>query len=65
MSIPFGAGSETDNALGCFGTFERSNALCRNYCALRLKCVIEQNNNIRMELLDEWLAEQDEALKIQ
>ncbi|MGD9009064.1 MAG: hypothetical protein PVG41_14135 [Desulfobacteraceae bacterium] len=40
----------------CFGDYDKNNPLCSNYCALRLRCAIEQDNNMRSELLDELFA---------
>lgn len=37
----------------CFGEYNKNDPLCSNYCALRLRCAIEQDNNIRNELLEE------------
>ncbi|RJQ70706.1 MAG: hypothetical protein C4519_20500 [Desulfobacteraceae bacterium] len=39
--------------LDCFGDYSRANPLCANHCALRLRCAIEQEQNIRMELLSD------------
>jgi hypothetical protein len=40
----------------CFGDYDKNNPLCSNYCALRLRCAIEQDNDMRSELLDELFA---------
>ena len=46
--------SETaDDHLGCFGNFSIGEAVCRKYCALRLRCAVEQDQNARMEILEE------------
>ena len=34
----------------CFGDYDKSNPVCSTYCVLRLRCAIEQGNNIRSEL---------------
>ena len=37
----------------CFGEYKRGNPLCSKYCALRLRCAIEQDQNLRLELIEE------------
>ncbi|MEJ2040184.1 MAG: hypothetical protein P8X55_14820 [Desulfosarcinaceae bacterium] len=65
MSSPYTNDLETDTALECLGDFDKTRTVCRKHCVLRLKCVIEQDHNLRMEMFEEWVAAQDEALKIQ
>lgn len=52
-------------APGCFGDFDKTRTLCKKHCVLRLRCAIEQDQNMRMEMFDDWMADQDEALKMQ
>jgi hypothetical protein len=49
----------------CFGDYNKNDLLCSNYCALRLRCAIEQDNNIRGELLDELFAAEGTLMKLQ
>ncbi len=42
--------------LDCFGDYNRSNPLCAKHCVLRIRCVIEQDQNIRMELFSELVS---------
>jgi hypothetical protein len=58
-------GIEIDDGLGCFGEFNKKNFLCKKHCVLRLKCAIEQNHNLQMEILEDLVITQDEATKIQ
>ncbi len=37
----------------CFGDYDRSSALCAKHCALRIRCAIEQEQNIKLELLSD------------
>ncbi|MFZ1986319.1 MAG: hypothetical protein WAU91_18045 [Desulfatitalea sp.] len=39
--------------LDCFGDYANNNPLCAKYCVLRLRCAIEQDQNLRMELLSD------------
>lgn len=38
--------------LDCFGDYAKANPLCTK-CVLRLRCVIQQEQNLRMELLSD------------
>ncbi|KJS32134.1 MAG: hypothetical protein VR64_08495 [Desulfatitalea sp. BRH_c12] len=40
--------------LDCFGDYSKTNPLCAKHCVLRLRCAIEQDQNIRMELLSDY-----------
>jgi hypothetical protein len=42
-----------DDQFDCFGDYDRTSALCAKHCALRLRCAIEQEQNIKMELLSD------------
>jgi len=42
--------------LDCFGDYRRSNPLCSKHCVLRIRCAIEQDQNVRMELFSEMTA---------
>ena len=47
--------------LDCYGDYDRGNPLCAKHCAIRIRCVIEQELNIKMELLSD-LAAADELI---
>lgn len=49
----------------CFGDFCLSDAVCRKYCALRLRCAIEQKEQIGIEQLEDLFTFQEIPLKIQ
>jgi len=57
--------SSLDDYLGCFGGYNRNDPVCKKFCALSLRCVIEQEQNARIELLDELVADDGVYLKIQ
>lgn len=56
---------EIDTIVGCFGAYDTTNLLCKKHCVLRLRCAIEQDQMMRMEMFEEWAAAQDETLKLQ
>ena len=51
--------------LDCFGEFTKSSPLCAQHCVLRLRCVIEQDHNIRMEVLADLATAEDMTITIQ
>jgi len=54
-----------DDYLGCFGGFNSNDKVCKKLCALNLRCAIEQEQNTRMELLEELVSENSLYLKLQ
>ena len=52
---------EIDPTLECFGDFDKSRALCLKHCALRLRCAIEQDHMLRMEMFEDWMAFRDDT----
>ena len=65
MSRNFFAVMTTSESLDCFGDFNRNNSLCAKLCALRLRCAIEQDQNLRSAILEELVASGDSLGKIQ
>ena len=65
MSKLFHFGFDKNDGLGCFGEFDHAKILCKKHCVLRLRCAILQDHNLRMELLEDWMTAQDEAVKLQ
>ena len=51
--------------LGCFGDFSIADPVCRAYCALSLRCAIENDQNMRLEILEELVSSEDLPLKMQ
>ena len=47
-----------DDHLGCFGEFNNSDIVCKKFCALNLRCIIERDQNSRMEILEDLLSEE-------
>ena len=47
--------------LGCFGNFELNDTICRKYCAIKLRCLIEHEHNLQQELWQD-IADYDEIL---
>ncbi len=54
MNIEKWKSTITDRHLGCFGNYESSDIICRKHCALRIRCAVECDQLIRMELWEEY-----------
>ena len=54
-----------DHHVGCFGEFNREDLICKELCALRLRCAIEQDYNIRLEVLEDLMASEGMPVKFQ
>lgn len=55
----------SDELLDCFGDFNKADRLCTKYCILRLRCAIEQEQNLRSALLEELVASENTTGKLQ
>ncbi len=45
--------------LDCFGDYDRTNTLCAKHCVIRLRCAIEQDQNLKLELLSDLAGADD------
>ncbi len=55
----------TDENSDCFGQYNTSDPLCLKHCVLRLRCAIEQDHNLRTEMIEELVGSESELGKIQ
>jgi hypothetical protein len=53
------SGLDLDDYLGCFGNFNRRNPVCKKFCAVNLRCAIERDQNVRIELIEDLVAAED------
>ena len=51
--------------LGCFGHFRSEDRVCRAHCAIRIRCAIERDQKIVMEVMSEMDAGEDLPVKLQ
>ena len=54
-----------DDHLGCFGDFNIEDPICKKFCALSLRCIIERDQNIRMEILEDLVSPDGMFIKTQ
>ena len=51
--------------LGCFGNFSSRDRVCRNHCAIRIRCAVERDQKIVLEVMSEMNAGDDLPVKLQ
>ena len=42
-----------EHHVGCFGEFNPEDRICRKFCALCIRCVIESDQVTKMEILED------------
>jgi len=52
-----------DQYLGCFGRYRKTDLICRQRCALSLRCAIENDQNERFEMLEELVSASSMVIK--
>jgi len=65
MKLVKDAKPELDHHIGCFGEFNPEDSICRKFCALRIRCVIESDQATRMEILEDLFFAEATNAKIQ
>mgnify|MGYP005843567081 FL=1 len=48
--------------VGCFGNFRIEDRVCRNHCAVRIRCAIERDRSTFLEVIEEMEAAGEENL---
>ncbi len=51
--------------LGCFGGFRSEDRICRRHCAVRIRCSIERDQKVYLEVCEGMAARDDLLLKFQ
>lgn len=54
-----------EDHVGCFGEFDIDDPICKKFCALNIRCAIEQDQNTRLEILEELVSFDQTAIKVQ
>lgn len=65
MKIDLTGAADQRLYVDCFGDFCASDPICSAHCALRLRCAIEQDQNIRLEILEDLATAEEPLIKIQ
>ncbi|WP_300668789.1 hypothetical protein [Desulfoluna sp.] len=51
--------------IDCFGNFDINDKVCTKHCALCLKCIIERDQNDRMELIEDLMSSDSMPARLQ
>lgn len=51
--------------IGCFGHFQAEDRICRSHCAVRIRCAIERDRKIYLEVCEEMGGGDDQLLRFQ
>ena len=54
-----------DDCLDCYGNFNIKNPICKTFCALSLRCAVERDKNIKIDLLEDLIFSSGMLTKIQ
>lgn len=54
-----------EDYLGCVGEFKHEDFICKNYCALRLRCAIEREYISRIDILEELVSDVGMMITVQ
>lgn len=44
----------------CMGTYTKEDPQCAKYCVLRLRCAIEKEQNLRLEIIEDLVTADNE-----
>ena len=64
MEKTFTEAAALDDQVGCIGDYDAADEVCAK-CALKLRCVIEYHQNVRMEFIEDIVASNSAFIKIQ
>ncbi len=53
------------DTVDCYGRFDISATLCRKFCAVRLRCAVEQSEQMKIEQLEDMINAYEITQKIQ
>ena len=51
--------------VGCYGNFSINDPLCKSYCALNIRCAIEHDQMIQLEVLEDLVAQDQMPMTVQ
>lgn len=49
----------------CYGRFDFKAVLCRKFCGVRLRCAVEQSEQLKIEQLEDMISAYEISSKIQ
>ncbi|MCW7753581.1 hypothetical protein OOT00_06205 [Desulfobotulus sp. H1] len=54
-----------DDTLECYARFRMNDRICREFCAVRLRCLIEQEQQLDAGFLDDFFVPEESPLRMQ
>jgi hypothetical protein len=51
--------------IGCFGHFQSEDRICRSHCAVRIRCAIDRDQKIYLEVCKEMGVDDDQLTRFQ
>lgn len=51
--------------LGCTEEFDIKSSICTKHCSISMRCIIENNRSMQLELMDELMLFNDKLIRIQ
>ena len=54
-----------DDHLGCFGNFNIEDPICKRFCSLSLRCAIENDQNTRLEIIEDLISSDSMIITMQ
>jgi len=64
MDKIFAEAERLDDQVGCIGDYDAADEVCSK-CALKLRCIIEYHQNVRMEFIEDIVASNSTFIKTQ
>ena len=47
------------DGVACLGEFNSDNAICRKHCGANLRCIIESDRSVQLEIVEDLLREDE------
>lgn len=54
-----------DDYLDCYGNFRIKDRVCRDHCAVRIRCLIEREQSARVEFYEDLLSAENMSMRMQ
>ncbi len=55
----------TSHYLKCFASFNRDDPVCRLYCSMSIKCILEKDINAKVAMFEDYFLDESVTAKLQ
>ncbi len=55
----------TSHYLTCFASFKRDDPVCRLFCSMSIKCIIEKDMNAKLAMFEDYFMDETVTAKLQ